>query len=340
MMRQSQRRSSLFGQIEHDAFTIFAGANRHLYEHIVLAIYREFFQSDIAFPTETEVVGLIYGCFATQPELWIEDEVPVDLDRLVTRGGRRVRRRRAAGADDGATGGDHAQSPCLQPSSRDRMAEETRYGLRVTVDMPAGPMRLAEFLCSMRDGASEQLGGLIVEVRNAVEGARAFPTEKALGLNKAARDAAAFGRYLRSVLSALRDIDHQVVKADSLGERLRYYFEDFVERVLLRDYSAIATTAHPYRFRGRILRDVDRLEDFEIDLERIAEAYRDARLAPISPSRGISCRRISRGYAVSSIGSRRRSTASSSTARSSRRGFGTWCAIRDGGAGSSSGARR
>lgn len=282
MMRQSpsQSRSPLFGQLDHDAFTIFAGTNRHLYENVVLAIYRGFFQSDIAFPTETEVVGLIYGCFAAHPELWIEDEVPVDLDRLVTRGGRRLRRRRVVGADDGATGAAITRSRHVYNRLCETgWLEESKYGLKVTVDMPAGAMRLAEFLCSMRDGASEQLGGLIVEVRNAVEGARAFPAEKALGLNKAARDAAAFGRYLRSVLSALRDIDNHVVKADSLGERLRYYFEDFVERVLLRDYSAIATTAHPYRFRGRILRDVDLLEDSETDLERIAEAYRDARLA-------------------------------------------------------------
>lgn len=196
MMRPSQRRSLLFRQIDHDAFTIFAGANRHLYEHVVLAIYRGFFQSDIAFPTQTEVVGLIYGCFAAQPELWIEDEVPVDLDRLVTRGGRRLRRRRVAGADDGATGAAITRSRHVYNRLRETgWLEETRYGLKVTVDMPAGAMRLAEFLCSMHDGASEQLGGLIVEVRNAVEGARAFPTEKALGLNKAARDAAAFGRY-------------------------------------------------------------------------------------------------------------------------------------------------
>lgn len=140
-------------------------------------------------------------------------------------------------------------------------------------------MRLAEFLCSMRDGASEQLGGLVAEVRNAVEAVRAVPAERALGLNKAARDAAAFGRYLRSVLSALREVDRKVLSAKNVGDRLRHYFEGFIERVLLRDYAAIATTAHPYRFRHSILRAVDELESSEADLYRMAGAYLEARLA-------------------------------------------------------------
>lgn len=273
-------RLPMFGQLSFDIFTVLAGANRRLYEHVVLAIYAEFYRSDIAFPSEAEVVSLVYRRFASCPDLWVEEEVPVDLDRLVSRGGRRVRRRRVAGADEEATGTLIARS--RQVYNRliaTGWLEEARYGLKVTVDMPAGAMRLAEFLHSMRDGASEQLGGLVAEVRNAVEAVRAAPAERALGLNKAARDAAAFGRYLRSVLSALREVDRRVLLAENVGDRLRHYFEDFIERVLLRDYAAIATTAHPYRFRHSILRAVGELETSEGDLDRVADAYLEARLA-------------------------------------------------------------
>lgn len=270
----------MFGQLSGDIFTAFAGPNRALYEHMVLAIYEHFFRSDIAFPSEAEVVGLVYRRFSETPELWIEDEAPVELDRLVPRNGRRVRRRQTAGADDEATGSVIGRS--RQVYNRlvaTGWLERVSYGIRITVDMPAGAMRLAEFLCTMRNGATEQLGGLVAEVRNAVEAVRSAPAERALGLNKAARDAAAFGRYLRSVLSALREVDQQVLTAESLGDRLRYYFEDFIERVLLRDYTSISTTAHPYRFRHAILTSLDDLEAAEADLERIAVAYKDARLA-------------------------------------------------------------
>lgn len=97
-MMSDTTRLPMFGQLSSDIFTVLAGANRRLYEHVILAIYAEFYRSDIAFPSETEVVGLVYRRFASCLDLWVEEEVPVDLDRLVvSRGGRRVRRRRVAG---------------------------------------------------------------------------------------------------------------------------------------------------------------------------------------------------------------------------------------------------
>ncbi|SEH43202.1 Wadjet anti-phage system protein JetA family protein [Tardiphaga sp. OK245] len=273
------QRPQLFGQLGADIFTVFSGGNRVLYEHAVLAVYKEFYRSDLLFPTEAEIVGVIYSCLTREPTLWAEDEAAVDLDRLVTRSGRRVRRRRVAGVDDQGTGAAisrsrHIYNRLLQTGWLD----EASYGLKTTVEMPSGAMRLAEFLCSLQEGGAEQLGGLVVEVRNAINAVRVKPAENALGLNKAAQDAARFGRYLRSVLSALREVDRQILSSDTLADRLRHYFEDFVERVLLRDYTSITTTAHPYRHRRTILASLDALEDSEIDLAAVADAYLEARL--------------------------------------------------------------
>lgn len=272
-------RSPLFGQLGPDIFTVFSGSNRRLYERAILAVYDGLYRSDLLYPTEAEVVGVIYDCISRNPGLWTEDEVPVDLDRLVARTGRRVKRRRGVGVDDQATGtvisrSRHIYNRMLQTGWLD----EASFGLKTTVEMPSGPMRLAEFLCSLSEGGAEQLGGLVVEVRNAIRAVREKPSENALGLNKAAQDAARFGRYLRSVLAALREVDRQVLASETLADRLRHYFEDFVERVLLRDYTSIATTAHPYRHRRAILASLDDLEDSEIDLAAVADAYLDARL--------------------------------------------------------------
>lgn len=270
----------LFGQFDPDIFTVFSGANRHVYEKAILAVYETLYRSDLLYPTEAEVVGVIYDAISGHAAAWAEEE-SVDLDRLVPRAGRRVRRRRVSGSDGQATGtaiarARHVYNRMLQTGWLD----ETSFGLKTTVEMPAGPMRLAEFLCSLAEGGTEQLGGLVIEVRNAIRAVREKPSENALGLNKAAQDAARFGRYLRSVLAALRGIDRQVLAAETLADRLRHYFEDFVERVLLRDYTSIATTAHPYRHRHAILRSLEELEISEIDLAAVADAYLDARLAP------------------------------------------------------------
>ncbi|MDR6590073.1 Wadjet anti-phage system protein JetA family protein [Agrobacterium tumefaciens] len=271
----------LFGQLEPEIFTLFAGANRVLYERVVLSVYSSLYRSDLLFPSQAEVVNVIYDCLSREPSLWAEEEVAVDLDRLVVRTGRRVRRRRVEGVNDEATGNAisrsrHIYNRMLQTGWLD----EASYGLKTTVEMPSGAMRLAEFLCSLKEGIVEQLGGLVIEVRNAIRAVEEKPTENALGLNKAARDAAAFGRYLRSVLSALRDIDRQVLSSDTLADRLRHYFEEFVEQVLLRDYTAITTNAHPYRHRRAILTALERLEDSSIDTDAIADAYLEAKLVP------------------------------------------------------------
>lgn len=271
----------LFGALDPDIFMLFSGENRRLYEEVLVKVYNGCFGSDLLFPTQNELVGIIYDILAERPELWREEGALVTLDEISSGRRRRLRRRRQPGAHEEATGeamarARHIYARLLQTG----WLEENRYGLRVTVDMPAGAMRLAEFLCRLREGSTEQLGGLVVEVKNALEGVWASAKENALGLHKAARDAVGFGRYLRSVLSALREIDRHIMESESLEERLQHYFEDFVERVLLKDYATISTTSHPYRFRHRIFDVLQSLEDSPVDIESLAAAYHEARLAP------------------------------------------------------------
>jgi hypothetical protein len=273
-------RLMLFGQLNPDIFTLFSGSNRHLYEHVLVRIYEDFFRSDLHFPTQGEIIGLIYERLGHHSELWWEDEAPVILDQVITRKGRRVRRRRSHAAD--AQASNEAMVRARHIYNRlctTGWLEETPYGLKVTVDIPQGAMRLVEFLCSLREGMSEQLGGLVIEVKNALDALQLNARENALGLSKAARDSASFGRYLRSVLSALREIDRQVLESDTIGRRLRHYFKDFVERVLLQDYAAITTKSHPYRFRHRIFATLDALEDSVVDVGAISAAYLEARMA-------------------------------------------------------------
>jgi len=270
----------VFRALHSDIFTLFAGANRYLYEEVLIRIYETWIRSDMLFPTQAEVLGVIYQMLSDRPDLWRDDETPVEFDEILPAKGRRLRRRRSAVADDDATSQAMVRVRHIYARLRNTgWIEESRYGLKTTVDMPAGAMRLIEFLCQMREGFSEELGGLVIEIKTTVEAARLMPRENALGLHKSARDATTFGRYLRSVLSALRDVERDVLASDSLERRLRHYFEDFVEQVLLRDYAAISTTSHPYRFRHRIFKALQELEESSVEIQVLAEAYLEARLA-------------------------------------------------------------
>jgi hypothetical protein len=269
----------LFGVLDPEIFAFLSGPNRELNGELLLKLYNECFRTDFRFPSQTDVVGVIYAGLAEHGHLWRDEADSAPLDDVASPRGRRLRRRRRSAVSDEAT----SQALMRARYVYSRLVEtgwltETKFGLKITVGMPAGAIRIAELLCNLREGISEPLGGLVVEVRNAVRAVRASPRESALGLNKAARDATAFGRYLRSVLAALNDVDRNVLASTTLSERLQHYFEDFVERVLLRDYAAISTTSHPYRFRHSILEDIQALEDSPLDLDPVAEAYFEARL--------------------------------------------------------------
>lgn len=269
----------LFGTLHPNIFMLFAGDNRRLYEEVLLRIYDGCFGSDLLFPTRNELIGIVYDVLAAFPELWHDEGSLVTLDQISSRG-RRLRTRKRAEVDREATveamvRARHIYARLVETG----WLEESRYGLRVTVDMPPAAMRLADFLSTLRQGSSEQLGGLIVEVRNALEAVRVSAAQNALGLHKAAKDALSFGRYLRSVLSSLREIERQVLASHDLGERLQHFFEDFVDRILLKDYASISTTAHPYRFRYAIFDAIQQLEDSPVDVDSLAAAYFEARLA-------------------------------------------------------------
>ncbi|MNU29769.1 hypothetical protein D3C71_182470 [compost metagenome] len=271
----------MFGVLNPDIFAVFSGGNRRLYEVVLTQIYETWFRNELLFPQQGQILAQIYAVLSERPELWREGEEAVTLDSLVMRPGKRMRRRNRDAADATATTDAMARARYIYARLLDTgWLEESRFGLKVTVDMPAGALRLIELLCQLQEGVSEELGGLVSQIKATLEALEQAPRDNAMALHKAARDAGAFGRYLRSVLSALREIDQQILASESLESRLRHYFEDFVERVLLKDYAAISTTSHPYRFRHHILAKTEAVETSEVALAIIAEVYAAAQLRP------------------------------------------------------------
>jgi hypothetical protein len=178
----------LFGALNANIFMLFAGENRFLYEEVLTRIYEDCFGADLLFPTQNELVGIIYDILARRPDLWHDEGHLVSLDDVSARG-RRLRARNRPNRDRDATTDAMARARHIYARLLDTgWLDESRYGLRVTVDMPAGAMRLAEFLSSLKEGATEQLGGLVVEVKNALDGVKASASQNALGLHKAAKD--------------------------------------------------------------------------------------------------------------------------------------------------------
>lgn len=129
----------LFGVLNAHIFTVFSGPNRHLYEAVVGEIYSSWYRNDLLFPAQAELVSQIYRLLGDNPELWRDEEGPLRLDAVKVRPGRRIRRRGQAEADAEATSEAMARARYIYGRLVETgWLEETRFGLKLTVDMPAG----------------------------------------------------------------------------------------------------------------------------------------------------------------------------------------------------------
>ena len=263
----------LFGQLNDDLFLVFSRANRRLFARLVVDLFERFFSDTVTFPTRLDVVGHIYDTLRTSPELWTaEDEDFTDLAAIRTRGRRirRVRTPRDGGRQDELL--DRAHRVYAQLIDKGWLEEET-YGIRVTVDMPPAAMLLAERLAAIENGLATSFRGVVITIRNALASVLQDAETNAVGLNKAAEVAVRFSRELRAVLSHLRGIEREILEAENLNERLATFFEDFIGRLVLKDFESIYKTNHPYRFKREILDGVAQISDEGSTRDQVVDGY-------------------------------------------------------------------
>lgn len=270
----------LFGHLNPNTFMVFAGANRHLYAHIILAVYREFFGTTFfRTPLRPEVVAYIAAELRRRADLWIEDEALQELPDPPQRRGRRRLQRKPPGTSGGdllATKANHVYARLI----RCGWIEEEPFGFNTRADMPPAAMVLAQHLQLIESGLAELFGGVIVGIRSTLVSIEQDAAQNGLGLKTAGETAIGFVRHLRAIHSSLRGIERDIMQSENLDERVRTYFEDFIDKLLIRDFKTILTTNHPYRFRADIIDLSGRLLLNEPAKLKIAGAYVENNVEP------------------------------------------------------------
>ena len=280
---------ALFRYLHDDAFLVFSREHKHLYAACLIDLHERFFTGAPAFPTPQQVVHAIYDVMRANPSLWTEnDDFGEGLPEMVSAGRRRMRR---ADVKRLSETGDKAILIARQLYTR-LLAwgwlEEEEYGLRVTVDMPMGPLLVIQRLTSLTRDVSQRFGGLIVQIRlnlEAVEKLNPRVTDRklreaALAVREARRQADQFSRSLRATLSDLKNIKQSVMESKTVGDRLEAFFEQFVQRILLKDFETILTVNHPYRFRDAIVDLARKISYTPETMQVLAEEYVAASIAP------------------------------------------------------------
>jgi len=279
---------TLFRHLHDNAFLVFSRDHKHLYAACLLDLHERFFTGAPAFPTPQQVVHAIYDVMRANPSLWSEnDDFGEVLPEMISAGRRRMRRADLGRASES---GDKAILIARQLYGRllaTGWLEEEEYGLRVTVDMPMGPLLVSQRLASLNKDVSQRFGGLIVQIRlnlEAVEKLNPRVTDRrlreaALAVREARRQADQFTKSLRAILSDLKGIRQTVLESKTVGGRLEAFFEEFVQRILLKDFESILTVNHPYRFRDEIVDLARRISYTPDTMQVLAEEYVNAGMA-------------------------------------------------------------
>jgi hypothetical protein len=288
---------ALFRHLSDDAFLIFGGSNRKLYEECLVRIYNRYFVGPLSFPTQAEVVHEIYDALRDNPGLWTDEETLYALPDLVSKNRRRVRKLKPQVPSGSDFGGGTKKAASMADLALQRARhiyvrlvrcgwlEEERFGLRVTVDMPMGPMLLLETLSSLRAGVSTRLGGVVTQIRASLVSLRERPSDSALALRQSREDSERFARSLRAILSSLKTIQKSIMGSKSRAERLETIFDDFIGQLVLKDFSSLYTVNDPLRHRGEILNLIQDLSFDRPALEAIGAVYHENGLA-VSPQEG------------------------------------------------------
>jgi hypothetical protein len=266
----------LFGQLDDNIFLIFSRGNRHFYARVIVDLFDRFFSDTVTFPGRADVIAAIYDTLRTRPDLWTEEEDFSDVPELRARGRRFRRAAEADGRQDLLL--DRAHIVYAQLRDRGWLDEES-YGIRTTVDMPPAAMLLAERLAAIEKGLATTFRGVVITIRNALASVQHDPRANAVGLNKAAELAIRFSRELRAVLSHLRSIERDILNAENLNQRLTSFFQDFIGRLVLKDFESIYKTNHPYRYKNEILGYTEELTDINQLRDGVLEGYVDGELA-------------------------------------------------------------
>lgn len=250
----------LFANLNDHFFLPFSRQNRWFYEECLSGLYIRFYKNAPRYPRDSEVIAEIYQTLKQRPDLWSSSADTDDLPELDTRGRRRVNIRRSNEQD--AELADAVRARAVRHYEyllATGWLEEERLGIVKTVDMSPGAISVMETLSRIREGFALQFSGTLVQLNLALKGISENPQENALSLNQVRSSLEIFVRHLRAIISDLKRIRTEMVEGEGQRARLKIFFDGFVKRLLLKDFAALHTTNHPYRYKNEILVAVRRL---------------------------------------------------------------------------------
>jgi hypothetical protein len=245
-----ERNLRLFGGLPPDLFRVFCGETRWLYADLLEYIDRE-------------VCGEVPGIVSRH-------EMVAAIREFLDRQGRAVQIEDKAGQL--LTGVDRALAAYRRLIETGWLTEfRDRY--RRAVDMDANARLVLGLLLEIKAGRTRSYGGEVLQVLLQLEGADKDPENRSEAIHNAARSAKSFMHHLRSISSAVRNIEEELVGQTDMRSLFHKFFCDFVERFLISDFKRLKSSTNPFRFRRKIIDTAEAILGNEMRMTTLSEAY-------------------------------------------------------------------
>ncbi|WP_334452845.1 Wadjet anti-phage system protein JetA family protein [Bradyrhizobium elkanii] len=123
--------------------------------------------------------------------------------------------------------------------------ESDRWLIRVT--MPEGYRRLMTVLRDLKENVAKSFTGLVSQVSSLIGAAADDPTMHATNIDAAWQTAVGFRRHMAGIDAALLSVTRRLNSAEGMDESVDVFFAEFVDRILIRDWTKILSQNNPWR---------------------------------------------------------------------------------------------
>jgi hypothetical protein len=251
----------LFNKLPDEIFKPLAGANRYIFEEILLFLFRSFSDEDMAndavFPRRGQIIR--------------------DIEELLERKGRLFR----IVVEEGEVGEEISNAPASAARYiYNRLVatgwlEEEEDGYHVNVLMPPHASLLLEALEGVAHAEKKNYGSTIASINLQLEAIANQPENNAHAFIEVVRAARDFTRHLQNIFSGLRGFQEQITRQHNPKLALSTFFDDFVENLLISDYKSLQAENNPFRHRTNVLNILLYIEFSEPTMAILAKVYQE-----------------------------------------------------------------
>jgi len=246
--------SDLFGCVPPEAFRIFTGRHAVAAEAALLRLCATHFgEMTLENPDRDQVKNSIAAAI---------DGLPMP-----------------AGTEDGIDGDEPeiASSDYLYLKMREGgwLVEESERWL-IRVSMPEGHRRLMTVLRELKENIAKSFTGLVSQVSSLIDAAVDNPTMHATNIDAAWQTAIGFRRHMVAIDSALSAVSKRLNNAEGTDDTVNLFFAEFVDRILIRDWTKILSSNNPWRSRHHVTRAVRSILGAEDAMKMAVAAYVEA----------------------------------------------------------------